>query len=299
MKKKALGVLFGVCISFCLIFGCITFSTPKLDIVYDYNGQSYVQNTHSLFRKKISLPNYTNISSVLPSTNGWFCCAKKGDNDCFLFVSKENEVTQLAYSGCRIIVKDVFMYNGMYSLIVDYFESENDIPLMKLLSIDFADKNLIIQNLPEEFTAYSIISNGSCLWGSNGDKIFKYENGKTTEVIEGSSVLGIIGNSLFYEDESDIYCLDLKSNKKVKCNYNMALYEYRTIDFVSKFCFTKNYIVGCKIGFLKYSGGSANVTHTAIFDLKKNKSYPVYGSIGKIYENIQIVTNRSEYKEFT
>lgn len=301
MKSKKIFYIVSamVCVfSFVTIYNILT--TPNIDLIYEYKDKAYIQNSKSIVKKEIVLRGYNNIKNIIVVEDGWFCTAKKGDNNVyFLFVSKENEVTELAYNGCRITVEDFFMYNGMYSLIVDCFESENDISSIKLLLTDFTNSNIIIQNVPEEFTAYSILSNGNCLWGSNGDKIFKYENDSCVEITDGESVIAIQGNNLFFENNDKIYKFDLLTKEIVPFEVDINLYDYRTVDFESKLIFTDDYIVGCKIGFLKYSDGSASVTHTAIFDVNNNKSYSVYGSIGKVYKNIQILTNRSEYEAFT
>lgn len=70
----------------------------------------------------------------------------------------------------------------------------------------------------------------------------------------------------------------------------MDLYSYRTLDFES-LSNDNNYIVGCKIGFFKDSNASEYITHTTVLDMGKNKEYIMLGSIGKVYENIQIVTD--------
>ena len=56
--------------------------------------------------------------------------------------------------------------------------------------------------------------------------------------------------------------------------------------------------MGCKIGFLKLSGGNSFFTHVSVYDLRSKKNFIVFGSIGKLLENIQIISNRDEYKAF-
>ena len=295
MKKRCITFIV-ICIVFFLILLCLLFSTPSVDIIYTYQGNSYIQNTRSLFRHKVTLHGYTNITNVLLTPDGWFCCAKKANNKYFLFVTEENEIAEVIensyYYSC---ITDVFLYNNRYSFVYDYQENAGDKIKAVILSVDFSKQTLIYQELPAEFSAYSIVANDKDLYGSNSSEIYKYENGTVHEIAKGSSVICINGNDLLYEYDSNIYQYNLMTQEIIKTNYNLDLYSYRTVDFISKLNSIDHYIIGCKIGFIKDSNASEYITHTTIFDTKSNKEYVMYGSLGKTYENIQIVTDDYNY----
>lgn len=270
-----------------------------MDLIYDYKGKAYIQNSKSLFKKEIVLHGYDNIKNIVVVEDGWFCCAESDNKNCFLFVTKNNEVTSIfEEDNYYSEISNVIVCNGMYQMDYTYQKSINSNRITSLLTVDFPNQKLIYGKYPSEFSAYSFLSDGKSLWGSNGEKILKYENHNYVEITDGDSVIGIQGNVLLFENNNKIYKLNLSTKETAPFEVNINLYDYRTVDFESKLNFTDEYIVGCKIGFLKLSGGNSFFTHVSICDLRSKKNYIVFGSIGKILENIQIISNRNEYKAF-
>lgn len=293
MRKNHIAIIV-ICAVFVVLLAtplCFLFVTPSVNIVYNYQGKAYMQNTRSLFRYEIVLNEYSNISNVVPTSDGWYCCAEKDNINYILFVSKENEVMQtLERPSFYGHIYDAFLYNDKYSIVCDCQDKENSSNETVILSADFSNKDLSCQKVPNKLGYYSIFANGDVLYGSDGEKIYKYENGTPQEIAIGSPVVGITDSCLLYEYQSNIYQYNLITQEKSRCDFDMDLYSYRTLDFES-LSNDNNYIVGCKIGFFKDSNASEYITHTIVLDMEKNKEYIMLGSIGKVYENIQIVTD--------
>ena len=300
MKKKKLLYIIGavVCI-FLIIIIYNVLTTPNVDFIYDYNGKAYIQNSRSFLKKEIVLPGYDNINNIIATEDGWFCCAKRDHHNCFLFVTKDNEINSIVEENNYYSeISNVMVCNGMYQMIYTYQKSINSDSVTSLLSVDFQNQKLIYSKYPSEFSAYSFLSDGKNLWGSNGEKILEYENESYIEITDGDSVIGIQGDDLLFENDNRVYKLNLPTKEIVPFEANMNLYDYRTVDSESKLNFTDEYIMGCKIGFLKLSGGNSFFTHVSVYDLHSKKNFIVFGSIGKLLENIQIISNRNEYKAF-
>lgn len=300
MKKKKILYILGavVCIFSTIIIHNIL-TTPDVDFIYDYNGKAYIQNSRSILKKEIVLSGYDNINNIIVTEEGWFCCAKSDNHNCFLFVTKNNEIYSIfEESNYYSEISNVVVCNGMYQMIYTYQESINSEMVKSLLSVDFKGQKLIYSEYPSEFSAYSFLSDGNNLWGSNGEKILEYKNESYIEITDGDSVIGIQGDDLLFENDNRIYKLNLSTKEIVPFEANINLHDYRTVDFESKLNFTDKYIMGCEIGFLKLSGGNSLFTHVSVCDLSSKKNHIVFGSIGKLIENIQIISNRNEYKAF-
>lgn len=298
--KKPLLIFISSIICVILIFIVYGISaTPNMNFIYNYNGKAYIQNSRSLFKKEIKLDGYDNISNVILSENGWFCSAKCNNKKCFLFVTKDNKVSRVFedefyYSE----ISDAMEANGDYQMTYTYKKSSDDNLKTALLTVDFSSQKLIYNKYPNKLSSYSFLSDSQSIWGSNGSKILKYENGEYFEITDGNSVIGIQGDFLIFEKDNNIYKLDLTTNEVTDYEYSFDPYDYRTVDFESRIIFTDKYIVGCKIGYFELSGGNSILSHISITDLNSGKNYIVLGSLGKISENIQIIPNRSEYKAF-
>lgn len=298
--KKPLLIFISSIICVILIFIVYGISaTPNMNFIYNYNGKAYIQNSRSLFKKEIKLDGYDNISNVILSENGWFCSAKCNNKKCFLFVTKDNKVSRVFedefyYSE----ISDAMEANGDYQMTYTYKKSSDDNLKTALLTVDFSSQKLIYNKYPNKLSSYSFLSDSQSLWGSNGSKILKYENGEYFEITDGNSVIGIQGDFLIFEKDNNIYKLDLTTNEVTDYEYSFDPYDYRTVDFESRIIFTDKYIVGYKIGYFELSGGNSILSHISITDLNSGKNYIVLGSLGKISENIQIIPNRSEYKAF-
>lgn len=298
--RKALLIFIGSIICVILIIVVYKISTtPNMDFIYNYNGKAYIQNSRSLFKKEIKLDGYDNISNVILSENGWFCSAKCNNKKCFLFVTKDNKVSRIFedefyYSE----ISDAMAANGDYQMTYTYKKSSDDNLKTALLTVDFSNQKLIYNKYPNKFSSYSFLSDGQSLWGSNGSKILKYDNGEYFGITDGNSVIGIQGNFLIFEKYNNIYKLNLTTKEVTDYEYKFDPYDYRTVDYESRLIFTNKYIVGCKIGYFELSGGNSLISHISITDLNSGKNYIVFGSIGKISENLQIITNRNEYKAF-
>ncbi len=291
MRKKKKFIILIVSAILLLCAAIYYFSLPDENLVYDYNGNAYTQNTRSFFIKKITLPGYMEITHVITADDGWFCCAKnKNKKDCYLFVSKDNQITEvLSDNYYNSSINDVFIYNNMYSIICWYQKtSDEDDIVFTWLTVDFSEKKLNYQKPPKRFSSYATISDGENLWGSDGKNIYKFENGKNIAITEGESVIGIDNDKLLFECQSNICQLDLKTYEKSDADYNLNIYEYRTIDFES-FSVKDNNFVGCKLSFFEHSEGSSVVSHTVISDLSKGRKFILFGSVGKVYENIRII----------
>ena len=130
-----------------------------------------------------------------------------------------------------------------------------------------------------------------------GYKILKYEDNNYTEITDGNSVVGINENFLLFERNGELYKLDLLTYKTELFETDINLYDFRTVDFES-FDFTDDYFIGCKAGALKLSESNSWITHTCIYDLHCKKKFIAFGSVGKLMDNIQIISNRNEYQAF-
>lgn len=82
--------------------------TPGVKIVYNMNGEAYMQNTADLKRSKISLNGYDRIWNVLPFDNGYYACAGNDDGEYYICVLDE-KVTSAVKSNIKI--SDCNCYN--------------------------------------------------------------------------------------------------------------------------------------------------------------------------------------------
>lgn len=158
-----------------------------------------------------------------------------------------------------------------------------------MLKADFKNRQLSYDKYPENLSSYNYVTDGKSLFGSDGTSILKYSDGKYTALAKGTSAVGIYDNSLIFENDNELYQLDLSTNEVNKCDFNLNINDYRTVDYESNVCFVKNYCIGCKVSFSKYSGGNSLFTHTSIQSLKHKVSFILLGSVGRVYENIQIM----------
>lgn len=297
--KKAVVCIISISGVLLLIILCFFLSTPNVDYIYEYDGKAYVQNSRSFLKKKIELQGYDNINNIVVADDGWYCCAKKGDDNCFLYVTKDNDISLLIQeeSNYYSYLSNPVICNGLYQMDYTYQNTEYDDPVTGLIKVDFVNQKLVYDEKISEFLAYSYLSDGESLWGSNGDKILKYEDNNYTEITDGNSVVGINENFLLFERNGELYKLDLLTYKTELFETDINLYDFRTVDFES-FDFTDDYFIGCKAGALKLSESNSWITHTCIYDLHCKKKFIAFGSVGKLMDNIQIISNRNEYQAF-
>ena len=293
MKRRY--IFFIVLIVFVAIVIYKFIQMPSIDITYDYNGNSYIQNTKSLSRHKIILQGYNNITNIVDSSDGWFCHAKNSDDKgCFLYVT-DNGVKEVIEDKCdNSFIGDSFIYKGKYSILYSYQKTDQDEPINTFLSIDFDERKLLYQTDPFSNAVGLIVSDGKSLWLSDGQNILKYSDEGFVEVTKGSFIIGTENNILLFEHKFNLYQLNLKTNEIIDCEYDIDVNEYQITDFISNFGISGNYIIGCKLGS-KYADGQSIITHTSMFDIDKKKSCILFNSIGKIYKNINVVANTDKY----
>lgn len=292
MKKKTVVKKVFVCIVAVLLIAAISYiiAMPNVNVVYEYNGSVYTQNSKSIIRHEIELPEYSEISNVAVADNGMYCHAKRCGNGYFLFVSKKNVITEIHedkhYSSK---IDNAVVCNGVYQASYSYCDFENGDEKTVLLKVDFKNRQLSYDKYPEKLSSYNYVTDGKNLFGSDGTSILKYSDGKYTALAKGTSAVGIYDNSLIFENDNELFQLDLSTNEVNKCDFNLNMNDYRTVDYESPVCFVKNYCIGCKVGFSKYSGGNSLFTHTSIQSLNHKVSFILLGSTGSVYENIQIM----------
>lgn len=287
-RKHILFILLSVFVSI-IIYRCV--KIPSINIIYEYNSNSYIQNTKSLFGHKITLPGYNSITNIVESSDGWFCYAKNNDGKgCFLYVTVDSvtEVSEDEFENS--FISDSFLYKNKYVILYSYQKMDKNKPIKTLLSIDFNEKKLLYQTDPFDNAVGLIVSDGKSLWCSDGQNIFKYSDECFEEVTKGSFIIGIEKNMLLYEHNFNLYQLNLKTNEIINCEYDVDVNEYQITDFVSGFGVSGDYIIGCKPGS-KYTDGQSIITHTSVVDTDKKKSYLLFNSFGKIFKNIRVVTN--------
>lgn len=280
-----------------LLVGFVVFTlvlTPSFYVVYNYNGSAYVQNSRSLFKRKITLPGYSDITNVTAGENGWFCCAKNNDGEnCFLYI-QHGDIEEIVFSDTAH-----YSYYGQAlacgsQYILEYVcqpedSSQEESP--KLLVVDFFQNQIQALDTGPEIGVGAIVSDGESIYGSDGKTLYRYAGGEWTGLTDCFQILGLKDDELYINkpDTDGVFQMDLNTGQMKPYGGKTDFERYFTIDFISVPVFQGDWCVGCQLGWLKYSSGTTLATHTTIENTSSGVHLILPNSVGKVYENIQIV----------
>ncbi|WP_177916802.1 hypothetical protein [uncultured Eubacterium sp.] len=290
--KLILIILVLTAVAFCLY-------TPGVKIVYNMNGEAFMQNTASIKRSKISLDGYDKIWNVLPSDNGYYACASNDNGEYYICVSNEKVTgavkSDINISDCNCY--NFFECNGQYSLVLGNITNADNptegVEEELLITVDFTADKYSKTALPQMFS-YSTITDGTALYASSfDDGIYSYENGEQAKILNGNfNIVMIYENNLYFNDldksDDKVFMYNLSDNEIKEAGFSVNVSNYSLIDYVPIFDTDGKYIIASKFGSTLTDNKSAFL-HTKIINKNTNRKYIVCSSIGKEYENIKIV----------
>ena len=284
MLKKH-NIIVGIAIMILICAAIHYLRMPNITIVYDYNGNAYTQNMRSLFRKKITLEGYTDISFVTPKDNGYYCHAKnENGNGCFLSVVNDKVAVEIPEDYSNATVYGAMIYNDMFLIDYSYDISRINQSTSYLL-IDFSTGEKYYYD-----NAELVLSSNSALWWISDESIIcKYQNNVYEEITVGGYLIGIQDGCVLFVKSGEVYQIDCETNEVSICEYKTDFRSYLSIGTEPLPQFENNYYVGCKYSFFSGYDPTALITHTSVSDINTGKTVVLYSSVGKVYNHIKII----------
>ena len=289
-KNKCLAIVFAILIFVAVLLIIHFIRLPNTTIIYDYNDEAYIQKTHSPFKQKIEIENYKNITFVTLADDGWCCYAQNGLGNCFLFVDSNGKVLEIPEEKHEFsAVKGIFPYEDTFIVEYSYIDNNTEKVNRAFLLLDFDNEAMHYLDKPQGIGAYSTICFNGKIYGSDGKNIYCYSNQISQPIVDGRSVVGYMDNNVIIEQEDGLILYNPDTEEISESNLSIDMKLYRTVDYGSTISFYDNCFLGCKPGYFDVSDGWGPISYTFFTDIDSGKKTILYSSLGRIYENIQIV----------